>query len=283
MGTDFASEVLSAISDAPDQLYFTTRMFANRREVMHYDGTIVSGIDSGVSDADLVWASSPNDVWVSSTLASELAHFDGTSWTSPSNFCFQPKRIGGSGPNEVWIVGADDNAMHYDGASWTSHPIPVTSQSTTYQAVWSVGPDRAFAASWDGAIVLQCWNGTTWSPCPGALPHAEPFRTFGGSGPNDVYAVGPTNMVAHWDGTMWTDIAMDHPSAFFGVAAAAPNDVFAIEYGGAMMHFDGTQWSPVRAGSRSACAGLTYSNGVFWTAASFPSAAPAGLVRATPW
>lgn len=284
MGTDFAQDAMSPSSDAPNQLYYTTRMFGDARQVMHYDGEIVSGVDTGVIDADLVWASSPNDVWAVASYTSTYAHFNGTSWTSPSIFFgFRARAIGGSGPNDVWIVGDDDKAMRYDGLSWTSHPIPVTGQSTTYHAVWSVAPDRAFAASWDGARLLQCWNGATWSTCPGAMPHTQPFAAFGGSGPNDVYAVGPSNLVAHWNGTTWTETAIEHPNAFVGVAAAAPNDVFAIDYLGAMMHFDGTQWSPVQAGTQRAFAGLTYSNGVFWSVASYPEGAAAGLVRATPW
>jgi hypothetical protein len=107
--------------------------------------------------------------------------------------------------------------------------------------------------------------------------------SFGGSGPNDLYAVGPGNLVSHWDGTTWSDVPITGFNSPTGVAASAPNDVFLVNYDCGMMHFDGTRWSPVRAGARSGCQGLEYSNGAFWSVALAPAMALTGLVRAKSW
>ena len=284
---DFALDATSPASDSPDTLYWIARVFDNRYQLMHYDGAIVSAVTSGLGDTNLVWASSPTDVFAIDQQQGTVAHFDGASWTvgTPNGLGVAgAKTISGSGPHDVWVAGDNGTASHFDGASWTASVLP--NSTTTYWASWTVSPSLAFMAEWDGGPI-QCWMGAGWSDCPGshALTNGDAVRGFGGSGPTDVYAVGPPGMAFHWNGTAWSDLPLPDTQKLEGFGGSGPNDMFAVEDDGSMIHFDGATWSPVRGpgtGVATGFSGAVYANHVLWSATNAPPGI-IGLVRATPW
>ncbi|HNN96806.1 MAG TPA: hypothetical protein PKI03_31265 [Pseudomonadota bacterium] len=73
----------------------------------------------------------------------------------------------------------------------------------------------------------------------------------------DVWAVGDSSTVLHWDGKTWTPNNTGIPAgiALSGVWASAPDDVWAVGgnaavTAGYIYHFDGTRWTQNYTGSR---------------------------------
>jgi hypothetical protein len=97
----------------------------------------------------------------------------------------------------------------------------------------------------DGAPA-GCWPaGTTCSAVPFLV------NTFGGlwgSGPNDVWTVGlsnvktPTAAAAHWNGTAWSVNRDAAARPLAGVWGSGPNDVWAVGDWGTIQHWDGAEW-----------------------------------------
>lgn len=72
--------------------------------------------------------------------------------------------------------------------------------------------------------------------------------------PNDIWAVGTSATVLHYDGTSWTatppsSLPVVSTTRLNGVWASASNDVWAVGAAGQVIHFDGTKWttSPIGA------------------------------------
>jgi cysteine-rich repeat protein len=111
--------------------------------------------------------------------------------------------VWGLGPNDVFAFG-QNNILHYDGVTWSS---------TNIDGVDSSGSD-----------LLDFLDG--W-----------------GASSNDVFTVGYTGLIAHYDGSSWTDMQSGVETTLESVWGAAANDVFAVGYPGTILHFDGTAWT----------------------------------------
>jgi hypothetical protein len=142
----------------------------------------------------------------------------------------------GSGPEDVWATNGA-GLFHWDGAVWTHMPV-----SRYPGAGWSISPTDAFLAGADGGMredlgKLWRWDGRTWNPVAIDLRGAE-LRSFWGSGPQDVWAVG-TRLVGHsgyegvawhWDGTTWTEVHSQPGQQLQRVFGTGRGDVWAIDF-----------------------------------------------------
>jgi hypothetical protein len=161
------------------------------------------------------------------------------------------------GPNEIWAVGYYWGAgrveytltMHFNGHGWrqVQSPSPLTSfeedqnwltsvTATSSKDVWAVGFDRGLHSpqtSTPGRTLIEHWNGTRWS----VVSSPDPSSTFGNAlwgvkavSASNVWAVGindgvldtystSTPLIAHWDGSTWTQASAPGSGGLFGVAA----------------------------------------------------------------
>ena len=68
------------------------------------------------------------------------------------------------------------------------------------------------------------------------------FTALWGSGAGDVFAVGYSGLIVHFDGTSWTDMTGPTENTLFGVWGSGAGDVFAVGYYGTILHYDGQTW-----------------------------------------
>ncbi len=194
--------------------------------------------------------------------------------------------VSASGSDEAWGVGTHSNLRasdhplveHWNGVNWTDVPVPTRAgRQATLSGVDDLSPDNAWAVGQSSnadngneRTLIEHWDGTSWSIVPSpnpatGIPGDEDVLTaVGGSGPNDLWAVGsetdqddPTIFLLfeHWDGTTWSAVQSPTPlmSSQFAssVSAVSSKDVWAVgddETGQRRTlaaHWNGQAWSIV--------------------------------------
>ena len=225
--------------------------------------TAVTATTTGAPDAEAVWGSGPNDVWIGGTRGT-LLHWDGSAWTNvPSGTTNTLRAIWGSGPSDVWAVGDSGTALHWDGAAWSAAAVPTVAGAdgpSDLSSVWVDGPTDAWAVGIAsqypyGVPALLHWDGQSWTnqaPPAGlaALSEAS-LKSIWGSGPNDVWVVATfsggndSDDIFHYDGTSWSTAASI--PANYGLVSlwgSGADDVWATG-DGITLHWDGTSWTAV--------------------------------------
>jgi hypothetical protein len=160
--------------------------------------------------------------------------------------------------------------------SATGNTLTAVSARTGTDA-WAVGffANPADDTGRDG--LAEHWNGQRWQrfTVPSTLRFDEKLLAVGGSGANDVWAVGSTNMISfastsplieHWNGTSWTRVPAPaatggSKSHLDGVVALSPTNAWAVGRSATaralVEHWDGTAWSIVPVPDPTPPAGST--------------------------
>lgn len=202
----------------------------------------------------------------------------------PKKIGLWPKTVESIAPDDAWAVGlyyaAGKGSLpgigsigalieHWDGTRWRTVPHPADSRPDAFlddvtalspTDVWAVGTQDVGGKL---APLIMHWDGAKWSdvPAPAGTGPAR-LADISGTGPRDVWAVGAkapegggsgsVPMVAHWDGTSWTEATglPDLGDARLNtVYAASRNQVWAtveVESGvNHFLHFDGRTWKAV--------------------------------------
>jgi hypothetical protein len=125
--------------------------------------------------------------------------------------------------------------------------FPADPTTPAFNAVWSSGPDDAWAVGSrpggqpvDRAGFAFHWDGCAWSRA--ALPTPVALNDVWGSAPDDVWIVGGRGTALHWDGRDWTEVETGATGGFDHVSGTGPGDVWAIG-GAGLYHWDGRSWS----------------------------------------
>jgi hypothetical protein len=125
--------------------------------------------------------------------------------------------------NDAWAVGYTLTLgigdvyilMHWDGTSWSLVNGP-PANSSVLLSVKAFATDDVWAVGYKGYDINQNtastftlhWDGTAWSEVPSPnVDDANYLHAVDGAAPNDVWAVGSTNLrglAMHWDGAIWT-------------------------------------------------------------------------------
>ncbi len=129
----------------------------------------------------------------------------------------------------------DSVFLGWEGACETSEPcrLTVTGEPLTLSSAFS-SRRVCSTSNW-------CWENP--------LPHGSPLLALWGSGPNDLWAVGP-ELVQHWNGRFWL---LHNPgtmaaSLFFGIWGTGPKSAWAVGTNGTLTRWDGTSWRQQTSG-----------------------------------
>lgn len=159
----------------------------------------------------------------------------------------------GDGVNNlaVWAAGTDlvwlgANSVGrplagYRDKNWTSYG---PDDLGAVQGIWGAAANDVWAV--DNAGMILHWNGTSWSKA--SVSPTSPLFGIHGSGPSDVWTVGPRSMF-HWDGTRWSEISDGRGAGMIAVWVAAPNDVWTVGGDGRIMHGGTSGFKAVPSGT----------------------------------
>jgi hypothetical protein len=189
-------------------------------------------------------------------------------------------------PTDVWGVGTASSSSYsgchgrtlttrfnaaagaFGEVTETPAPTPIcaavnAAAGNSTSDIWAVG-----SANSQRDPHVRHWNGSTWTPGPGAtIPvppsggrrlHTTALNAVAALAPNNVWAVGKAafadfsthTLIEHFDGTNWqlVDGSTASGSALNGISALGPTDIWAVGAGAGAtlaMHYNGTAWTTV--------------------------------------
>ena len=171
----------------------------------------VTGTDQGNGG---IWGSSATNVYAANWVG--VMHYDGTSWGLLNDLMWHTSLdVYGFGANDVWVVGAGGRILRYNGTTWTNQ---------RYDG------DSVFAHP------LNDWE---------SLARNIYLRGVWGSSTNDVFAVGDSGTVLHWNGSAWSRMSSGTTAELHRVWGVSSSNVYATGVGGTLLHYDGSSWSTV--------------------------------------
>lgn len=225
-----------------------------------FEAAFEAGTDVGAFLS--VWGPASDDVYAVGGQVQDLAdpgiaammHRDAEGWSEVSlpDDVPQLNWIHGSG-DTVWAVGNAGIALRQTDAGWerveTPVDVPLWGVFVFSDAdVWAVG-GNAFE---EGSAVIVHGSSGNWQSVD--LPDidrstAALFKVWGAS-PDDVWAVGDSGVVLHYDGSAWSQTPSSTTRDLISLWGTGPDDIVAV--GGrdiaTIARFDGTTWSSENIG-----------------------------------
>lgn len=133
-----------------------------------------------------LWVSPAGHLWTGST--------HGTIGTTAA--------FSGAPPSDAWFSYLAENG----GPTWHVTSLPLLRDagiSPSITAVWGLDDQHVWAGAYDGHI--YAWDGQRWSQVvDGPEGGGGAIHAFGGSAPDDVYAVGANGRILHFEGQAWS-------------------------------------------------------------------------------
>jgi len=184
-------------------------------------------------EEDHWWQGDGSNLWMGPNLGSPIS--------GPAN------AFASQAPGRLWAAG---NYGRVNLHSWDSHGgganffyLPQTFHfrgvyPLTNMLAWLVGVDSATGEG----LIIQLDGHTSWTHYPMAAPGA--MNAIHGTAPDDVWAVGD-GVIAHWDGTAWSELRDPRMPAFRAVQARQKNRAWAMS-AKELWSWDGTKWEPMR-------------------------------------
>ena len=218
--------------------------------VTHWDGTTATTQRSNVFKGNVagVWGQGPSLAWLATGSGGTMVQYNGAGYVESSRLVMSGGSklvgVGGSSATDVWVGGSDGGtAVIYrnTGSGWTKGTLPqqFLNVDSSVNVIYAASPTLAWAAGENSAFPLK-WNGTSWQLDFSMGVSMSPIRGIWGSGPNDVWLVGGSELLHH-DGVKWAkSSAVTVP--LFSLSGTSATDVWAGAMGG-VYHFDGTSWA----------------------------------------
>jgi hypothetical protein len=152
-------------------------------------------------------------------------------------------------PNDIWAV--NGNLHEYDGSRWHEY-VAHTADGKQYPMALSGYSIFGFSDHdmWltDGSLILHhLGEGLIEKISTYYLSHASLHNAWGAA-PGDLYFVGDSGTIIHYDGTNWMQFPKITSKNLYSVWGTSGIDVWASGYNTStaeseLLHFDGQKWS----------------------------------------
>jgi len=215
--------------------------FWNGKEFVTYPVSLSSVID--------VHGSAPNNV--RSTLGTQaIGYFDGSKLTQPilteggptssvlAVWTFEPHVAYGAGSGGTIIRADGPFAMPFD------YTTSIVYAAGGYlEDLWGTTADEPlWAVGESGLVVSGHVDQKTSFQVLDAGTVASLYGVWGSS-QSDIWTVGDTGTILHYDGKNWTDRSLATAVDLRDIDGTGKNDVWAVGTDGSIFHFDGASWS----------------------------------------
>jgi hypothetical protein len=197
-----------------------------------------------------IWGAASDDVWAAG--GETILHWDGARWAAtkaPAEAAL--RRLWGISSTDAWASG-NGIVLHWDGRAWLRQWTQ-REGVTLLRAGWSSGPQDAWAAGDDGALLH--FDGTAWAPMPRL--DVQYLDDVSADAPSDAWAVGGFGAALRYDGAAWTAVATPTREPLYGVWAGSPQEAFAVGASADCLDFvlrwDGKGWSYAHGPVHGSC------------------------------
>jgi hypothetical protein len=182
----------------------------------HKDGERPKKILSTNDSLRCLWASPQGSLWVASALG-VVASTAALNWPAPA----RGARYTAPAPFPAWTA--------TDLPPLRRHKRP-----PDLSALWGTADDDMYAGAYGGHVYH--WDGRAWTQVvDGPDSGASSIRAFGGR-PGDVYAVGESQTLLHFDGAAWQPLRIpgvpDASENFTGICETDGGDMLVSAAGG---------------------------------------------------
>ena len=212
------------------------------RSIWHFDGADWTETPLPIDPAIVLdfWGFAPDDLWA---IGGEHAfRWNGAAWSEvPATTGVSLNAltvVWGASSTDIWVANSDNSRLyHWDGVAWTR----TTLQFVVAHAIWGSSSTDIWLT---GISNAYHYNGATWTEHePTGFVDVGRARGLWGFGENDVWAVGGSDDVVHWDGATWAAAQGDDFGNYQDVWGPSADNVFAVGSHGDVAHYDGNTWS----------------------------------------
>lgn len=183
-----------------------------------------------------------------------LGYYNGLSWQNmgfPFSTGDGDRCIFMNSPTDGWIAGTN-RFWHWDGVEWTSTE-PKNTPSIHYRtsAVHMLNPSYGWAVGWEGSSHVGYtyrWNGFEWEYVATTGTYLRGVFVVN---ENDVWAVGDSGTIRHWDGVQWNSIFSGTSLDLRSIFMLSPEEGWIVGWRpvpyveSIILHWDGIQWTPM--------------------------------------
>lgn len=196
----------------PNDVLLSVRDFTAGTELVYrFNGSTYAPITPklGVGESlGRLWGFGANNVWL---VASQgLYRFDGSAWTKETSAVLSGKSISylwGPSANDLWAATSSE-LFHFDGSAWSAMPLDNGVANPSIRNLGGgKGPEVWMPSSTANGRMLRHAGGSCTSKCwtEVVIPNApNVLNAVWGPDNNDLWAVGNSGMVYHYDGQTWT-------------------------------------------------------------------------------
>ena len=126
-------------------------------------------------------------------------------------------------------------------------------QAVRFKRLWPVTAVLVMGLLLWGRPVLAQGPEWTWQ---NPLPQGNDLIAVWGSSDSDVYAVGGSGTILHYDGRAWSAMSSSTDGVLLGVWGSSGSDVYAVGLNGTILHYDGSAWSAMHSGTSQTLRGV---------------------------
>jgi hypothetical protein len=190
---------------APDGIAFAvgTKSGTNMSQVPVPTGgwgaASISPIPIAVTNFNDVLALSETEIYIAAN-GGYVFKFNGTTWTAILVAGSNLQKLWASASNDIWAVGG--TVMYHStdhGVTWQARTAPGTESA---RCIWGVSSSTFWVGTDTGHIYRTTDGGTSYTL---QLTLTTGFRDLWGTGATNVWACGTNGVLAHYNGTTWTN------------------------------------------------------------------------------
>lgn len=187
----------------------------------------------------------------------------GNGWTQQANFTQEDLyAVHGTTANNVWAVGDKGQAARFDGSGWQTVEVLETSQylkEANFRGVFVVDDGNKGSDVWvasNQSVYRYVEDGGKWG-----LKRYQPYVPINawavhGSDNKNIWAVGYTGRIVHFDGTVWKQQQSGTSIALRSVWASSAKSAWAVGEAGQILHWTGLGWLPQKSPTNETLQGV---------------------------
>jgi hypothetical protein len=219
--------------------------------VIHYDGTAWSTVMPQPPTTDVlvgIWARESGELLVVGANG-DVHHFAADTWTKVSPTPLAPLfGIWGTDANDAYVVGDSGNIFSWTGAAWA----PMTSNTALpLRSVWGTSTSNIVAVGSGGVIQRyngSNWGAAPSTPLTGLTLRGvwtSDTKIIAVGNQSTMGGIIATKEAAAWNTQL---VSTMYLSSVWG---RADDDVYAVGTSGTIMHYDGSTWTAMASGAMS--------------------------------